>query len=286
MRQVFISYSSQDADRANEIVKALEDRDVQCWIAPRNIETGSDYATDIPKGIKECPCFLLVFSQNSQKSPFVKKELSRAIKQNKRILPLMIGDFPISEEFDFLLEDVQIRPYAHAADNTLQEILGIIEKSKESPAVCFQKGLKSYKEKDYDQAILWLEQAYHGGENRAAGYLGVCWYQKKHFDNAVKWYDIADGHGDVHALSNKALCYCYLDEAHRDWKKAEEIFLTAARKKHPGAKYNLGILHECGRLGAVDLLKARDYYEQAVRLGEPNSAAALERVNKKIADGA
>lgn len=285
MRKVFISYSSKEADQANRIVEALESQGIRCWIAPRDIPIGSDYIDEIPGGIEECPYFAVLLSPRAEKSQFVKLELSQAVGDGKTIFPLLLEDYSINRGFMFLLRNTQLRSYFQDRDAVIREVVSLIRGQEPSGEECFQKGLKSYNEKDYDKAIIWLEQAYDGGEYRAAGYLGVCWYKKKHFDNAVKWYDLADGHGDIHALANKALCYCYLDKAHRDWKKAEEIFLKAEEKGHAGAKYNLGILHENGRLGAVDLLKARDYYEQAAKLGEPNSAAALDRVNKKIADG-
>ena len=38
---VFISHSSRDAEVANFIVKYLEDSDIKCWVAPRDIPAGA-----------------------------------------------------------------------------------------------------------------------------------------------------------------------------------------------------------------------------------------------------
>ena len=122
MRQVFISYSSKEANQANEIVTALETRGIKCWVAPRDIHVGSNYTKDIPSAIQECPCFLLVLSRESQKSKWVNKELTRAINQDKRIMPLMIENFSINESFEFLLEDVQTRPYYQAKNKLCKKL--------------------------------------------------------------------------------------------------------------------------------------------------------------------
>lgn len=126
MRQVFISYSSKEANQANEIVATLEKQGIKCWIAPRDIRVGSNYTKDIPRAIDECPCFLLVLSRESQKSKWVNKELTRAINQDKRIMPLMIESFSVNESFEFLLEDVQTRPYHQTKKQTMQEVMAEI----------------------------------------------------------------------------------------------------------------------------------------------------------------
>lgn len=128
MRQVFISYSSKEAAQANDIVRVLEEKGIECWIAPRNIRVGSNYTKDIPSAIRECPSFLLVLSKEAQESRWVNKELSRAINQDKLILPLMIEEFAVSEGFEFLLEDVQIRPYYQEKTQTMREVVEEIQR--------------------------------------------------------------------------------------------------------------------------------------------------------------
>jgi hypothetical protein len=41
--QVFISYSSKDKAIADTICQWLESAGIPCWMAPRNIEFGSDW---------------------------------------------------------------------------------------------------------------------------------------------------------------------------------------------------------------------------------------------------
>ena len=49
-QQVFISYSSADKAIADRVCSALESAGVSCWMAPRNIEPGTDFPTAIVEG--------------------------------------------------------------------------------------------------------------------------------------------------------------------------------------------------------------------------------------------
>lgn len=83
MHDVFISYKSDDSALAMKVVKALEDSGIPCWIAERDIQTGSNYATDIPNAINNAKYFVLILTDKSQNSPWVQKELGLAITQKK-----------------------------------------------------------------------------------------------------------------------------------------------------------------------------------------------------------
>ncbi len=82
---VFISYSSKDSLIANEIKYNLKLHNISCWMAPQSIPTGSNYQTEVLNAIKNSKIFLLVLSENSQNSTYVKKELDLAILENSNI---------------------------------------------------------------------------------------------------------------------------------------------------------------------------------------------------------
>ena len=48
-----ISYSSRDREIADMICSHLESRNVRCWMAPRDIPPGADYAEAIVAGIQK-----------------------------------------------------------------------------------------------------------------------------------------------------------------------------------------------------------------------------------------
>lgn len=50
---VFISYSSKNKTAADAICHLLEDNDIKCWMAPRDIPAGTEYGDLIDSAIKE-----------------------------------------------------------------------------------------------------------------------------------------------------------------------------------------------------------------------------------------
>ena len=55
--RIFISHSSEDKIIAETICQRLEADGIKCWIAPRDIEPGSDWTKAIMQGIEALPGF-------------------------------------------------------------------------------------------------------------------------------------------------------------------------------------------------------------------------------------
>ena len=87
---VFISYSSKDAGLAHQLVEYLEQNGVRCWIAPRNIPSGRDYTDIIDVAIKGCNGIILIYSDHSAQSVWVKKEITLGVGHKKNIIPFSI----------------------------------------------------------------------------------------------------------------------------------------------------------------------------------------------------
>lgn len=100
---LFISYASENKDIADYIVDKIERRGFKCFIAPRDIRTGSEYAVEIIRGISNSTAVLLVFSSKSDKSHYVLREINSAVSRNRPIIPLRIEDFLPSEAMEFYL---------------------------------------------------------------------------------------------------------------------------------------------------------------------------------------
>lgn len=130
---VFISYSTADANEAYIIKSVLDKNGVKAWMAPESIPAGSNYTKEIPKAISECSVFLLVLSDNAQKSVWVSAEVERAFKCSKIIMPFVIEDCALQDDFDFLLSRSQrITAYekkADALENLVIRIKSLIQVS-------------------------------------------------------------------------------------------------------------------------------------------------------------
>lgn len=110
-KSVFISYSSKDVDVVSNVVRMLKEAGIKYCKAPEDIPVGSNYAREIPKMISSCEVFLLIISEESQKSIWVEKEIDFAINNKKIIVPLKISNDALTDMFRFYLNNVQMIHY-------------------------------------------------------------------------------------------------------------------------------------------------------------------------------
>lgn len=87
---VFVSHSTRDKEIADVVVRSLEENNVYCWYAPRNIEPSEDWGKSISSAIGKTKIFLLIFSNNSNESRHVVDELVLAVEEKVPILVFRI----------------------------------------------------------------------------------------------------------------------------------------------------------------------------------------------------
>jgi WD40 repeat protein len=92
MSQFFISYSRKDLDIAEKIINALAKDDLEPWIDWKSIPKGEKFEEEIYLGIEESEIFLFLLSPDSAQSGWCNKEIGHAVKNGKRILPIVIRD--------------------------------------------------------------------------------------------------------------------------------------------------------------------------------------------------
>ena len=88
----FVSYASEDREKAEEICASLERRGLPCWIAPRNVRAGHEYADEIILGIERSAAMVLVLSEAANASAFVSREVERAVAKEKPVFPVRIEE--------------------------------------------------------------------------------------------------------------------------------------------------------------------------------------------------
>ncbi|MGA3341786.1 MAG: toll/interleukin-1 receptor domain-containing protein, partial [Methylocella sp.] len=92
---VFISYTIADKAAADAVCHRLEEAGIRCWIAPRDVGYGRDWAASIVKAIGEAKLFVLIFSAAANASPNVFDEVTTALHAGATIIPFRIEDiFP------------------------------------------------------------------------------------------------------------------------------------------------------------------------------------------------
>ena len=92
MSHIFISYSRSDIVLASKIVQALADNNLDTWVDWKSIPKGEDWEQEIYRGVEEADAFLFLISPDSVASQMCNKEIEHAVKNGKRILPIVIRD--------------------------------------------------------------------------------------------------------------------------------------------------------------------------------------------------
>ena len=89
---IFISHSSSDnafADRLNDL---LVKSGFKVWYDNESLVAGTDLRLEIAKKIENSEFVIVVWSNNSEKTDWIKEDVDHAIKNGKTILPICLGD--------------------------------------------------------------------------------------------------------------------------------------------------------------------------------------------------
>jgi TIR domain-containing protein len=102
-REVFVSYSKPDQERAYELVERIEARGFKVWVAPRDVSPSADWAAEIIEAISAPRVMVLVFSASSNESPQVRREVERAVHKQLRVLAFRLEDVLPSHSLEYFL---------------------------------------------------------------------------------------------------------------------------------------------------------------------------------------
>jgi len=123
---VFISHSSKERQVADDLCALLEKADIPCWIAPRNIVPGSHWQASIAQAVRNARLFVLLFSENSNDSEHVARELALADKNQVPILPIKIDASTPTNILEYYLS---VCHWLDTSGRTLQEMENEIVKT-------------------------------------------------------------------------------------------------------------------------------------------------------------
>src|SRR5215467_7536156 len=107
MTDIFVSYASPDRDVAFRIVSFLEQQGITCWVAPRDVPPGVEYGQAIIEGIAESRGLVLILSDQSNESQFVRMEVERAVSRTKPVLPVRIREVTPSGSLELFISSAQ-----------------------------------------------------------------------------------------------------------------------------------------------------------------------------------
>ena len=92
MSDVFISYSRKDIAFARLLQESLKQSQVDTWIDWERIPVGEKWWKEICEAIENANVFMFIISNNSIGSSVCKDEINQALKNNKRIIPIIVDD--------------------------------------------------------------------------------------------------------------------------------------------------------------------------------------------------
>ncbi|NEO91603.1 MAG: TIR domain-containing protein [Moorea sp. SIO3G5] len=90
LTQVFISYADQDKLVMGKIAKTLMRQSFTVWTNKTDIQTGTPFQDVINQGIEGADNLVYLISPASLKSDYCQQEITHALDNNKRIIPLLI----------------------------------------------------------------------------------------------------------------------------------------------------------------------------------------------------
>lgn len=102
-KKVFISHSSKDKTIADQICNTIENNGIGCWIAPRDIPYGNEWAGEITKALRQASICIFLFSKNSNESKQVAREIQIAIDNEVVIIPIRVDNVEMNDVLTYYL---------------------------------------------------------------------------------------------------------------------------------------------------------------------------------------
>ena len=100
---IFISHSSVNAGLAQKLCKDIEDAGHKCFIAPRDIRLGHEYASEIVIGIDSSDVMVLLLSKEANESPHILREVERAVSKSIPIILYKLEEVELSKSMEYFL---------------------------------------------------------------------------------------------------------------------------------------------------------------------------------------
>ena len=124
--QVFVSYATEDADTATRVCALLEADGIVCWMAPRDVEAGTDYAAAIMDAIRNSQLVVLIFSTFSNASPYALREIERAVAYQRPVLALRTDDTVPNSSIEYYVNVWQKLKAAAEVEKTQEQIVAAV----------------------------------------------------------------------------------------------------------------------------------------------------------------
>ena len=126
---VFISFSRNDLEIAEEICELLNENERKAWIYKDRLPAGAHWPEHLSRALETCQMVLFLLSKDSLNSTLCMRELNIASTEGKPILPIRLDDSKISNK-DRLLMGFEQRVDAtrQPKEETFRELLKAVDR--------------------------------------------------------------------------------------------------------------------------------------------------------------
>lgn len=286
-RDIFISYSNKDSVIATDLCSYLENNELTCWIAPRNIRAGFLYGAEIVSAIKACRIFILIYSANSNNSEHVANEIDLAFGNKKIIIPFKIDEIPPCDSFEYYLNNKhwinassdprkfftilysQCRDIICGENDNAQP--SILTKFTSDTDNLLNQANKEFDSDHFEKAMALFLKLFKTNQSDAHSIyrLGKCLYETGNYKEAVKYYQLAAEKGDPSAQAQLGYCYSNGQGVNYNKQVAIKWYHLAANQGDPIAQFNLGCCYQNGEGVFENKKEAVKWFRLAAEQGNP-----------------
>ena len=136
--EVFLSYAHEDKPVADAACAIIEKAGIRCWIAPRDIAPGADYATALMEALDHCKALVLIFSRRANESPHIRREVERAVSRGIPLIPVRVENIEPNAALKYFVGSVHwldaLTPPLEQHFASLATTLGVILKQPSQDA--------------------------------------------------------------------------------------------------------------------------------------------------------
>lgn len=130
---VFICFSSKDEAIARGVVAFLENTGLKCWISLRDVQPGDNYQESIVRAIEAAQAIVFLFSESSNLSGEIRKELSIGGSINVPVFPLRLSPIVATGALRYELATRQYIDIFPDRDASLSKLAATIKQVIENP---------------------------------------------------------------------------------------------------------------------------------------------------------
>src|SRR4051794_36888207 len=125
---IFVSYSRKEYFFTESLVLHLQRNDIDAWFDVQQLEPGIGWKTDIQDGLQKCKALVLVASQASLTSPYVKLEVQAALEAKKPIYVVLFEAVVLPPE---LAHPTSLIDFTQGFDRGLSLLIAAIKEQAE-----------------------------------------------------------------------------------------------------------------------------------------------------------